>query len=213
MAQPYDAILFDFDGVLIDSEPVHFRCWREVMTPFGVSLDWETYDATLRGHSGEVLLDLLCGLRDPPLDRESVSAIYPVKNDLFHEVFANTGEIVAEETRALLGDLRGYKLGVVSSARGRHVYPNLERAGVLGYFQTIVCREDVTMLKPDPEPYRTAGARLGARAALVVEDSEAGAASGSAAGWDVLLVPNCAAMPGLLRERLGRPIGTYESRR
>ncbi len=202
LREQFDAILFDFDGVLIDSEPVHFESWRQVMTPFGVDLDWETYDSTLRGHSGDVLLDLLCRLKSPALDRAAVSAIYPVKNDLFHDLFARTGEIVPEETRTLLGELREYKLAVVSSARGQHVYPNLERAGILGHFQTIVCREDVTNLKPHPEPYRTAAERLGAQTALVVEDSDAGEESASAAGCTVLRVPSCAAMPALLRQRL-----------
>ncbi len=39
----YEAILFDFDGVLVDSEPVHFVCWQELLQPFGLTLDWQTY--------------------------------------------------------------------------------------------------------------------------------------------------------------------------
>ncbi len=64
----YQAIFFDFDGVLVDSEPLHFAAWRETLSPWGVGLDWETYLARCRGISDRTLLEVLSTLRDPPLD-------------------------------------------------------------------------------------------------------------------------------------------------
>jgi beta-phosphoglucomutase len=197
----YEAILFDFDGVLIDSEPVHFACWRDVMRSVGVPLTRETYDARLRGHSGSLLLEQLCALRTPPVAFDEMLALYPVKNDLFRDRALHL-DLMSAEVMALLDELRGMKLAVVSSARRNHLFPILDRVKLRGRFDTIVTREDVQQLKPAPEPYLLAARRLGVSRALVVEDSEAGAASGRAAGFDVIFVPEYAAMPGLVRERL-----------
>jgi HAD superfamily hydrolase (TIGR01509 family) len=115
---------------------------------------------------------------------------------------ADPEKLLDHGVRALLGELGGYRLGVVSSARGSHLYPLLEVLGLRERFDTIVCREDVTELKPSPEPYLTAARRLGVSRVLVVEDSDAGAESGRAAGFDVLMIPECSSMARLLREAL-----------
>jgi len=199
----FDAILFDFDGVLIDSEPIHYACWREVMEKFGVALEWETYDSRIRGHSAARLINMLCELRDPPLAHEEVSAYYQFKNDCFRDrALADPFRLMSTDVRELLMELNGPKLAVVSSARQAHVYPILEALGLRHRFETLVCREDVRELKPSPDPYLTAAKKLGALHPLVVEDSDAGAESGRAAGFDVLQVPDYASMPGLLRNRL-----------
>lgn len=202
--QSYEAILFDFDGVLIDSEPVHHLCWREVMNKLGVDLDWPTYQRRLRGHSARPLLEALCRLKEPALPLEAVEAWYGFKNDLFREtILRNPEGLISAEMRSLLGELRGYKLAIVSSARQSHVYPILERNELRHHFETLVCREDVRELKPSPEPYLTAAARLNVARALVVEDSEAGAQSGREAGFDVVMHATYGEIPGLVRRHLG----------
>ena len=199
----FEAIFFDFDGVLVDSEPVHHLCWREVMGRLGVDLDWPTYQSTLRGHSGKPLLEALCRLKEPALPFEAVQAYYDFKNDLFRDtVLRNPGQLMSADVRALLDDVRGYRLAVVSSARRTHVVPILESLGLVDRFETMVLREDVQTLKPSPEPYRTAALRMGVERALVVEDSEAGAASGRGAGFEVILNDDYRRIPGLVRERL-----------
>lgn len=201
--QPYEAIFFDFDGVLVDSEPVHHLCWRQVMDRLGVDLDWPTYQGRLRGHSGKPLLEALCRLKDPPLAYEQVQSYYDFKNDLFRDtVLRNPSDLISADVRTLLDEVRGYRLAVVSSARQTHVFPILERAGLLHRFETLVCREDVTELKPSPEPYRTAAKRLGVQRALVVEDSEAGAASGRDAGFEVIMHADYLQLPALVRQRI-----------
>jgi beta-phosphoglucomutase len=203
MLKHFDAILFDFDGVLIDSEPVHYACWREVMEKLGVALDWETYDSKIRGHSAARLVNMLCALADPPLAHEQVSAYYQFKNDRFRDhVLADPGTLMSVAVKELLDELRGRKLAVVSSARQGHVYAILDALGLRDRFETLVCREDVETLKPSPEPYLTAARRMGVTNPLVVEDSDAGAESGRAAGFEVLMIPDYDSMPGLLRKHL-----------
>ena len=100
----------------------------------------------------------------------------------------------------LLADLHAlYKLAVVSSSAVSEIQPLLEAAGLRQHFDTVVGGDDVTRHKPAPEPYLLAASRLGAGAPLVVEDSEAGIASGRAAGFQVLPVRSPAEVPELLR--------------
>ena len=69
MAQ-YEAVLFDFDGVLVDSEPVHFGCWQEILGPFGIDLDWKTYSEHCIGITDRAMLDFSCSRQNPPADIE-----------------------------------------------------------------------------------------------------------------------------------------------
>ena len=74
-----EAIFFDFDGVLIDSEPVHWACWREVLLPLGVVLDWEFYRDHCIGIDDRDMLRMMAGERD----WRDLWAEYPRKKELF----------------------------------------------------------------------------------------------------------------------------------
>jgi beta-phosphoglucomutase len=115
----YDAILFDFDGVLADTEPLHWRRWREILAPFSIDLTWETFARECIGSSDRDLVTRLAAQHDPPIPSddlfEKLWAEYPRKKGLFRS------RLIAEapflpETVSMLGDLRhDYKLAVVSS--------------------------------------------------------------------------------------------------
>jgi HAD superfamily hydrolase (TIGR01509 family) len=197
----YDAILFDFDGVLVDSEPVHFACWKEVLAPLGITLDWETYHAHFIGIADREMLEKLAQLRQPPIDVNVLWEEYPRKRALFRQRMGS-GDAVTAEVRHLLRGLDGYRLAVVSSSGRDEIETVINAGGISDCFGALVCREDVTELKPAPEPYQKAARLLGAQKALVVEDSVAGIASGKAAGFDVLEIPAAGRMPELLRGRL-----------
>ena len=80
----------------------------------------------------------------------------------------------------------------------------LAAGGLRQYFETIVGAESVKRYKPAPDPYLLAAARLGSRTPLVVEDSEAGIASGRAAGFEVLQIHHPAELPDAVGRRLSR---------
>lgn len=199
----YEAILFDFDGVLADSEPVHFQCWREILKAHGLDLDWKTYAEQGIGVSDRKLLALLCRRADPPYDVERLIAEFPRKKDLFR---ARMLEIqpFSREVFDLLPELRDYRLALVTSSGQTEVEPVLEKAGLRGFFNAVVYGGDVQRHKPAPDPYLLAVAKLGTESALAIEDSDAGETSARAAGLDVLRVGSAAEMPEMLRRHLRR---------
>ena len=197
----FDSILFDFDGVLADSEGVHFECWTTILTPLGIPLTWEAYCANCIGITDRAMLEVLAKQKTPPHDVEDLWQYYPKKKALFREkAYANPP--IPPATRALLRELDGLKLAVVSSSGRAEVEPVLERAGVRDCFATIVTGDDVTNRKPHPEPYLLAAERLGVTRPLVVEDSEPGAAAGHAAGFQVLKLENPYELAETLRKVL-----------
>jgi beta-phosphoglucomutase len=198
----FDSILFDFDGVLADSEGVHFDCWTEILTPLGIPLTWEVYCAQCIGITDRAMLEVLARQKDPPYDVEDLWQYYPKKKALFREK-ALAHPPIPDATRTLLHELSAYQLAVVSSSGRAEVEPVLERAGIRDCFATIVTGDDVKNRKPHPEPYLLAAERLRATLPLVVEDSEPGAASGLAAGFAVLRISSPYELTTALRRQLG----------
>ena len=200
----FDAILFDFDGVLADTEPVHWTCWAEVLRTLGVTLEWEFYRDQGIGIDDREMLRMLAASSEPPRTWETMWALYPAKKDLYRGRMAAAPPFLPD-TAALIESLSGdYPLAVVSSSSTEEIEPMLEAGGLRQFFRTVVGGNQVKVQKPSPEPYLLAAERLGVRRALVLEDSAAGMASGRAAGFEVLAVTHATEMPRLLRERLAR---------
>jgi HAD superfamily hydrolase (TIGR01509 family) len=198
----FDSILFDFDGVLADTEPLHCACWAEVLAPHGITLEWEIYRQRYMGIDDRDMLRMLAAEADPQLAWEHLWTLYPAKKDLFR-MRAMAAPPFHPELRAFLNGLDGrYKMAVVSSSSCSEIEPMLEAGGLRQYFQTVVGAENVKRHKPAPDPYLLAAERLRVRAPLVVEDSAAGLASGRAAGFEVLAVAHPMEMPALVGRRL-----------
>lgn len=200
----FDAILFDFDGVLADSEPVHFACWTEILTPLGIPLSWEDYLANCIGVTDRAMLEVLAHRVSPPADMDVLWKEYPRKKAMFRER-AKANPPVLPETIALLKELAGspaLPMAVVSSSGRAEVEPVLEKLGLLGHFATTVFGEDVQRRKPAPDPYLLAAARLNCHRPLVVEDSIPGMEAGLAAGFPVLRITEPGEVPALVRQAL-----------
>ncbi len=194
----FDSILFDFDGVLLDSEPVHWACWREVLLPLGVSLEWDFYRESCIGVDDRLMLQMMANGRD----WHELWEQYPAKRELFRARMM-VAPPFAEGLAGLLEELRrDYRMAIVSSSGRAEIEPIVERAGLRGYFETIVGGGDVEHHKPAPEPYLLAASRMGVAAPLVLEDSEAGMASGRAAGFTVARVGHPRELEQVLRAAL-----------
>jgi len=141
----FDAILFDFDGVLADTEPIHWACWAEVLKPFGIALGWDYYRGHGIGIDDKEMLRALAGLATPPVDWRTLFAEYPRKKELFRRrVLAHPPFDPA--LGAFLGSLqRTYRLAVDlertrrnrALARQRRIAALLRRTGRRGGCDTL----------------------------------------------------------------------------
>jgi beta-phosphoglucomutase len=198
----YDSILFDFDGVLADTEPLHFECWREVLSGFDVVLPWDYYSRNCIGTSEHDTIRAYLTLATPPLEYDALWAQYPRKKELFRAMITQDVPLAAG-ARELLAELHGrYRMAVVSSSNRREVEPALETAGIRPYFDALVCGSEVPKLKPAPDPYLRAAELLQSKHPLVVEDSAAGVASAQAAGFDFVRVASVPEMAAAVRAAL-----------
>ena len=199
---PYDAILFDFDGVLIDSEPVHWACWAEVLKPLGVILDWDYYRDHCIGIDDKEMLKVMAQRADPPRDWERLWQEYPAKRDLFAARM-----LAAPPFDPMLGGLLArlhgkYKMAIVTSSARGEIEPLLIAGGFRHYFAAMVCAKEAPAHKPAPDPYLLAARLLAAENPLVVEDSQAGMASARAAGFDYVEIKSVSDVPRLLTAKL-----------
>jgi HAD superfamily hydrolase (TIGR01509 family) len=198
----FDSILFDFDGVLADTEPIHFACWSEVLIPLGIELPWDYYQRECIGVSDRAMLERLGAARQPPISADEIWPSYSLKKGLFHARMAAHPPFL-QATLDLVHELaHSYKLAVVSSSHRSEVEPPLRHAGIRECFQAIVCGMEVPNLKPAPDPYLRAAEMLGSRSPLVIEDSDAGVASATAAGFEVLRLTRPDALSRELRRLL-----------
>lgn len=198
----FQAVIFDFDGVLVDSEPLHYHAWSEALAPLGVQVSEEVYHERFIGIEDRGAIEWLASAH-PTHSFEDLWATFPRKQELFLErILAEP--LVPEASRKLFEQLKveGYLLGVVSSSSRCEVWPVLELNGVRHLFDLGVFAEDVVRKKPHPEPYQKALEAMGVQQALVLEDSNAGIASATAAGCEVIRVTDVTQMAVQVRERL-----------
>jgi beta-phosphoglucomutase len=200
----YDAILFDFDGVLADTEPVHFACWKEVLEPLGIHLNWPFYQERCIGVSDRLMVERLAAERIPPLPLDQAIPAYHSKLGIFRAKIEANPPFLAETVSMVRRVCSVYRLAVVSSSGRPEVEEPIERAGFRDCFHAFVCGKEALNLKPSPDPYLRAAELLGATRPLVVEDSDAGVESARAAGFDVLRVSSAASVAREVRAWLER---------
>ena len=198
----WDALLFDFDGVLADTEPVHWRCWNEILAPFSIQLTWETFERECIGVSDRALIEKLASQRRPPIPFEDLWSRYPTKKALFRARITEAPPF-PPATVALVRELsQSYKLAVVTSSARTEIEPALIHGGIRSCFQALICGKEVENLKPAADPYLKAAELLGAGKPLVIEDSDSGLASARSAGFEVLLIRDVDRVAGAVREFL-----------
>jgi HAD superfamily hydrolase (TIGR01509 family) len=184
------ALIFDFDGVVIDTETPDFVMWQGVFDDHGVSLDrwlWETFiGAGMGSFDVSQHLEEMVGRS---IDRDKISTDRRAR--YLSAVEANP---VLPGVTDLVSGVRaaGLKLGVASSSRRDWVEGHLARRGLLDYFDAVRCRDDVSAAKPDPELYTSALAALGVEpeSAIAIEDSANGVTAAKRAGMFCVVVPN-----------------------
>lgn len=185
-----DAVIFDMDGVLVDSEPLHVIATREVLVPHGV--DYTIDDAAeFFGTTDPEMFAALCG-RHPHL---------PDATGLTEERTRRVLALLAKGATALPGvpgvprALRErYRLALASSSESRVIAATLRGVDLADAFEAVVGGEQVPRSKPAPDIFLEAARRLGVppSACAVVEDSPNGLAAARAAGMIAIAVPTAA---------------------
>ncbi|HZM74961.1 MAG TPA: HAD family phosphatase [Candidatus Limnocylindrales bacterium] len=181
-------ILFDFDGLLCDTEQAAWRSWVELYRRFGLEFPDELWPAMVGHRDGESLgqADLSARLAHPP-GEQLWRARRERKTALAHRQPLRPGawELIREATR------RGLRIAVVSSSSRDWVGGHLTRLGIVDEFAVIVCGQDVSLPKPAPDGYNIVLEKLGLdpAEAVALEDSLAGVTAARAAGVRCVAVP------------------------
>ena len=183
------AIIFDMDGVILDSESISDITWRKAAEEKGLTVNDEILNAC-RGTNKNDTIAILKKYYGADFDSE---AFLERTSELFHEIEEKEGIPLMPYAKEILEYLKSrYRLCLASSTRGPTVERQLRTAGVIDFFETRTTGEMVTHSKPDPEIYQLACKSLGLKAeeCVAVEDSPNGARSAIAAGMKVILVPD-----------------------
>jgi beta-phosphoglucomutase-like phosphatase (HAD superfamily) len=189
-----DAVIFDFDGLLMDTESTGLASWQWEWQQHGLELDVAGFFAEHGGDVSEQRYALLAEAVGPGFSRDASHARRTAYRERLHRDLGLSAGIGG--WLAAAGPL-GLRLAVASSSPGEWVRGHLSRAGVLRLFEVLASGDEVSGPKPDPAVYELALARLGlpAQRAVAVEDTPHGVAAASAAGLRCIAIPNQHADP------------------
>jgi HAD superfamily hydrolase (TIGR01509 family) len=188
------AVVFDFDGVIVDSEPLHFRAFRDCLAPEGIDLDEEEYYRTYLAYSDREAIRIALERHGLANDPRRTDALAERKARLFQESLRDV-TLFAGARDLVTGLARELPLAIASGALRAEIEAILAAAGLRQAFTAVVGAEDVAHGKPHPEPFLTARRRLEPHApgllpeeCLVFEDSVPGIAAARGAGMKVVAV-------------------------
>jgi HAD superfamily hydrolase (TIGR01509 family) len=180
-------ILFDHDGVLVDTEFWYYKAGERALADIGLTLDKDQY-----------LRDMNQGLgtwgqaRAAGVDEQTISRQRAVRND-YYQQYLRAEAIEIEGVVETLAELSKYvRMAIVTTAKRADFEIIHEKGHMRKFMEFVLVREDYKLAKPHPEPYLTGLKRLGAakEETLVVEDSSRGLNSAVAAGIDCAIVQN-----------------------
>lgn len=184
----FKAVVFDFDGLIVDTESVWYEVFKEVMQEYEVNLRLEDF-AKCIGTSSDVLYKKLNALSNRPIDKivvkEKTTSLYQQRMNQFT---LREGVLDYLDTAKSLG----LQIGLASSSSREWVVGFLERFGIMSYFEVIKTSDDVKRVKPDPELYLQAINELGVdtQETFCFEDSINGLKAAVQAGLQCVIVPN-----------------------
>jgi beta-phosphoglucomutase len=179
------ALIFDLDGVIVDSNPLHREAWATFNRRYGL----ETTEAMLQGMYGRRNDQIVRDFFGDGLPPEEVAARGAAKEELYREMVGSRIEqILVPGLRSFLDFYHGAPIAVASNAEPENVNFLLDRAGLRPYFRVVVDGHQALHPKPHPEIYQRAAALLDIAPAncIVFEDSHTGIAAARAAGMRVI---------------------------
>lgn len=191
MTTQIKALIFDLDGLIVDTETPDYQTWQDVYQDFGHELPLDKW-VQIVGGTGASDFDphtYLEELTGQTLDREQ---IWIKRRKLYHDLLENTGYMPGVQNLLFAAHEAGLKLAVASSSPCTWVHGHLNRLGAIDLFDEIVTADNVEKTKPDPALFLLAAEMLGVETgeAIVFEDSLNGVLAANSAGIFVVAVPN-----------------------
>ncbi len=174
------AILFDLDGTLVNTDPIHFLAWQEMLGRYGVDIDENFYKTQISGRlNPEILKDILPQLS--PIEAEEFA---DEKEAMFRDMAPKLEAMPGLRELLAWTQMHKIKRALVTNAPRDNAKFLLRVLGLENTFELIVLAEDEAAAKPDPTPYRVAVERLGVSVgnAIALEDSPSGIRSAVGAG-------------------------------
>jgi beta-phosphoglucomutase-like phosphatase (HAD superfamily) len=184
------ALVFDFDGLILETETPAFQTWSEIYREHGHELPRERWVQNIGASTWPFdALEHLASLVTAPFDRDAVKTRREARKV---ELVAALETMAGFRDYLRDADRLGLKVAVASSASEAYVCGHLERLAVRGGIEVVVCRDQVARGKPFPDLYLRATRDLGVAAsqAIAFEDSPNGIAAAKAAGLRCVAVPN-----------------------
>ena len=181
-----EAILWDLDGVLVDTACFHYQAWRQLLSELGLTLSEEEFRRTFGLRNDLIFRGLLGEVPEEEMDRLSER-----KEALFRQFAAGrVSPLPGAVELVRRARERGLRMALVTSTPRANIDLVLVGAGLSGAFDTIVTAEDVSRGKPDPEGFLLAARRLGVapEGCLVIEDAPGGIEGARRAGMRSLAV-------------------------
>jgi HAD superfamily hydrolase (TIGR01509 family) len=185
------AILFDMDGTLVDSESMHFACWSKVLAPFNVSYD-ETEFCQL--FSGRPTIEAAIDIKQAHNLSVSGDYLADEKYRLFSEYVKNNLPLLMAYAVQTLTAVKnsGLKIALVTGSARHEADPILKGIGFYNLFDTVVTKDDVVNPKPAGDPYLLAlkNMNVDANNAIAVEDTFTGVTAANNASLTVVAIAN-----------------------
>ena len=198
MARALQAIVFDFDGVIADSEPLHLRAFQQALAEDGIDLTPEEYYGRYLGYDDVGAFEALARDRGIAMTDRQITALVARKGIRLQELVQAGSVLFPGATEFIREAAAAVPIAIASGALRHEIDEIVEAAGVADLFSVIVASGDTPESKPSPAPYllaferlrQTSGGRLDPRRCVAIEDSRWGLESATGAGLRCVGVTN-----------------------
>lgn len=195
-----DAVIFDFDGVIVDTEPIHYQVFQQILEPLGMGYTWQEYTDTYMGFDDRDAFREAFRTAGKELSDDTLQTLISQKASMFEQVVTQ-GVVPYPGVVELIKELsaHGIPLAISSGALRSDILPILEQLDIKRYFTHIVTADDVPQSKPHPASYLKAKDLLltsfpdkltPSSLIYAIEDTPAGIQSAKGAGLSVVAVTN-----------------------
>jgi beta-phosphoglucomutase len=198
MSRALQAIVFDFDGVIANSEPLHLKAFQQALAPEGVELSPTDYYALYLGYDDVGLFEALAKDRGIAMSGSEVKALVVRKGERMQDLLRSGSVLFPGATEFIREAAAAVPIAIASGAMRHEIDEVIDAAGMTDLFATIVAAGDTPESKPSPAPYRLAlerlresiGRDIDPRRSVAIEDSKWGLESAHGAGLRLVGVTN-----------------------